>query len=92
MARKKYSSEDIIQLLRQAEILVAKGQSQEQVSKALSVSYQTLCRWKREYGGMRTDQAKRLKELETENNRLKRIVAELELDKLMLKEISKGNF
>jgi transposase len=92
MARKKYTAEHIIQLLRQAEILLSKGQSAEQASKTIGVSYQTFLRWKKEYGGLRTDQAKRLKELETENNRLKRIVADLELDKMMLKELSKGNF
>jgi putative transposase len=88
MARKKYTPENIIQLLRQAEILIGKGTSAEQASKSIGVSYQTFLRWRKEYGGMRTDQAKRLKELENENNRLKKIVAELELDKHMLKERS----
>lgn len=92
MARKKYTPENIIQLLRQAEILIGKGNSAEQASKSIGVSYQTLLRWRKEYGGMRTDQAKRLKELEVENNRLKKIVAELELDKHMLKEVAKGNY
>lgn len=92
MARKKYTPENIIQLLRQAEILIGKGNSAEQASKSIGVSYQTFLRWKKEYGGMRTDQAKRLKELENENIRLKKIVAELELDKHMLKEVAKGNF
>lgn len=92
MARKKYTPENIIQLLRQAEILIGKGNSAEQASKSIGVSYQTFLRWRKEYGGMRTDQAKRLKELENENIRLKKIVAELELDKHMLKEVAKGNF
>lgn len=92
MARKKYSAEDIINLLRQAEVFVSKGQSTEEAAKSIGVAYQTYCRWKKEYGGLRTDQAKRLKELELENTRLKRIVADLELDKLMLKEVAEGNF
>ena len=92
MARKKYTTENIIQLLRQAEILISKGQNAEQAAHAIGVAYQTYLRWRKEYGGLRTDQAKRLKDLELENNRLKRIVAELELDKLMLKEVAKGNF
>lgn len=92
MARKKYKTEDIINLLRQAEIFISKGQTNDEAAKSIGVSYQTFCRWKKEYGGLRTDQAKRLKELELENNRLKRIVADLELDKLMLKEVAEGNF
>lgn len=92
MARKKYSTEDIISLLRQAEVFVSKGQTTEEAAKSIGISYQTYCRWKKEYGGLRSDQAKRLKELEIENSRLKRIVADLELDKLMLKEIAEGNF
>jgi len=92
MAKKKYTTEKIISMLRQAEVLTSKGQTSEDAAKRLGVCYQTFLRWKKEYGGLRTDQAKRLKELELENNRLKKIVADLELDKLMLKEISKGNF
>jgi putative transposase len=92
MPKKRYKTEEIIGLLRQAEILVAKGHSTEEASREIGVTYQTYIRWRKEYGGLRTDQAKRLKELEQENGRLKRIVAELELDKLMLKEVASGNF
>ncbi len=92
MPRKHYKAEEIITLLRQAEIYMSKGQSAELAAKEIGVSYQTFLRWRKEYGGLRTDQAKKMKELELENQRLKKIVAELELDKLMLKEIASGNF
>ncbi len=92
MPRKKYQADEIVQRLRQAEIFMSKGQSSEQAAKQIGVSYQTFLRWRKEYGGLRTDQAKRLKELELENQRLKKIVADLELDKLMLKELASGNF
>ena len=92
MPRKKFSPEDIIQLLRTAEIEQNKGLSQEEVARKIGVSVPSLIRWKREFGGMRLDQAKRLKELELENSRLKRLVANKELDILILKEVNRGNF
>lgn len=92
MARKRYTPEEIIQHLRTAEIEQSKGSSQEEAARKIGVTPVTLSRWKAEFGGMRVDQAKRLKELEQENARLKRIVADQALDNLILKEVSKGNF
>ena len=92
MARKKYSPEDIIQILRTYEIEQSKGLKGEEAAKKVGVAYQTLCRWKKEYSGLRVDQAKRLKDLEQENNRLKKLVADLSIDNQILKEVSKGNF
>lgn len=92
MARKKYTPEEIIQHLRTLEIEQAKGTSLEEASRKIGVSTQTLIRWRSEYGGLRVDQAKRLKELEGENARLKRIVADQAVDIQVLKEVAKGNF
>lgn len=92
MARKKYTAEEIIQHLRTAEIEQSKGSSQEEAARKIGVTATTLIRWKREFGGLRVDQAKRLKDLETENNRLKKLVADLSIDNQILKEVSKGNF
>jgi len=92
MSRKRYSAEQIISKLREAEVLIAKGQSISQAAKALGVTDQTYYRWRKEYGGMRTDQARRLKALERENTRLKKPVADLSLDKQILEEASRGNF
>lgn len=92
MARKKYSPEEIIQHLRTLEIEQSKGSSLEEASKKIGVTVTSLVRWRKEYGGLRIDQAKRLKELEQENNRLKKIVADLSIDNQILKEVSKGNF
>jgi len=92
MARKKYTAEQIITKLREAEIELAKGQTTSQVSKKLGISDQTYYRWRKEYGGLRVDQAKRLKQLEQENARLKKLVADLSLDNSILKEVSSGNF
>jgi len=92
MARKKYSAEQIIAKLREAEIALAKGHKTPQVCKQLGISDQTYYRWRKEYGGLRVDQAKRLKQLEQENSRLKRVVADLTLDNSILKEVSSGNF
>ena len=89
---KRYTSEEIITKLREGDILQSQGMSQTQVCKQLEVAVDTYIRWKKEYGGMRVDQAKRLKDLEKENMRLKRIVADLSLDKAMLEEVNKGNF
>lgn len=92
MARKKYLPEDIIQYLRTFEIEQSKGLKIDEAAKKVGISYQTLCRWKKEFGGLRVDQAKRLKDLEQENNRLKKLVADLSIDNQILKEVSKGNF
>lgn len=92
MARKKFTAEEIIQHLRTAEIEQSKGLSQEDAARKIGVTATTLIRWKREFGGLRVDQAKRLKDLETENGRLKKLVADLSIDNQILKEVSKGNF
>ena len=89
---KKHGVDEVIVKLREAEILMSQGQSQELAAKAIGVSAQTLIRWRKEYGGLRMDQAKRLKELEKENARLKRLLADAELDKAILKEAASGNF
>ena len=89
---KKYTPEQIICKLREAEIAVSEGQTTVLAAKSIGVSYQTYCRWRKEYGGLRTDQAKRLKELEKQNARLKRLLADAELDKAILKEAASGNF
>jgi transposase-like protein len=92
MPRKRYTPEEIIQHLRTAEIEQSKGASQEEAARKIGVTPVTLSRWKTEFGGMRVDQAKRLKELEQENARLKKIVADQAIDNLILKEVAKGNF
>lgn len=92
MPRKKHTPEEIIQILRTIEIEQAKGITQEDAAKKSGITVVTLSRWKKEYGGLRVDQAKRLKELEQENNRLKKLVADLSIDNQILKEVSKGNF
>ena len=92
MARKRYTPEVIIQHLRTAELEQTKGATQEEAARKIGVTPVTLSRWKSEFGGMRVDQAKRLRELEQENARLKKIVADQAIDNLILKEVSKGNF
>ena len=92
MAKKHHTPEQIIHLLRQAEVELATGQAVPQVCRKLGVSEQTYYRWRKEYGGLRVNQAKRLKGLETENARLKRLVADQALDIAILKEASSGNF
>ena len=89
---KRVSPEQIIANLRQVEVELAKGSNVETACKKISVSPQCYYRWRREYGGLEVDQAKRLKELEKENSRLKKLVAEQALDCAMLKEIASGNF
>jgi putative transposase len=89
---KKHSAEEIIGKLREAEVLLSQGSTQEQTARSIGVTYQTYCRWRKECGGMKVDQAKRLKELEKENARLKRLLADAELDKAILKEVASGNF
>jgi transposase-like protein len=92
MARKRHSAEQIINKLRQAEVLLSQGARVPEVSRQLGVTVQTYYRWRKEFGGLKTDQAKKLKELERENARLKRVVADLALDKAMLQEVASGNF
>ena len=92
MARKRYTAEQIIGKLREAEGGLASGKRVAEVVRELGVTEQTYYRWRREYGGMKVSQARRLKELERENGRLKRAVADLTLDKLILEEAAKGNF
>lgn len=92
MARKHYTAEQIIKKLREAEVLVNQGKRVEEVCRKLGVSDVTYYRWRKEYGGMQVEQAKRLKDLEKENSRLKKLVADLSLDKAILKEASRGNY
>lgn len=92
MPTKRHTPEEIIAKLREAEVHLSQGQTIPQVCKKLGVSEQTYYKWRKEYGGVRTDQAKRLKELERENVRLKKLLAEAELDKAILKEAASGNF
>ena len=92
MARKRYTAEQIIGHLRQAEIRISEGKTIAEAARELGVSEQTYYRWRKEYGGMEVDQVRRLKELEQENARLKRLVADQALDNLILKEVSRGNF
>ena len=91
MARKSYTPEQILNKLREAEVLLNQGATLAVVWKKIGVSDCTYYRWRREYGGMRIEQAKRLKELEQENSRLKRVVADLALDNAILKEAARGN-
>ena len=92
MARKRFSAEEIIQKLREAEVPLSQGNTIPEACRKIGVTDQTYYRWRKEYGGVRTDQAKRLKELERENARLKKLVAEAELDKAILREAAAGNF
>jgi putative transposase len=92
MVKKGYTPEQIINKLREAEILLSQGETIATVSKKIGVSPYTYYRWRKEYGGMRVEQARRLKELEQENSRLKKLVADLSLDNAILKEASRGNF
>jgi len=88
----KHSAEQIVRKLRTAEVELAKGLSIKAVCKKLGITDQTYYRWRKEYGGMQVDQARRLKELERENARLKRLLADAEIDKAILKEAAEGNF
>ena len=92
MVRKGYTPEQIINKLREAEVLLSQGDTAGEVSRKIGVTEQTYYRWRREYGGMRVEQAKRLKELDKENSRLKKLVADLSLDISILKEAVRGNF
>ena len=92
MPKKRYNAEEIIHKLREADVLLAQDKTVTETWKQLGVSEQTYYRWRKEYGGMKVDQAKRLKELEAENARLKRAVADLTVDKLILKEVAEGKY
>jgi len=92
MPKKGYNPEQIINKLREAEVLISQGTAIAVVAKKIGVTEQTYYRWRKEYGGMRIEQARRLKELEQENSRLKKLVADLSLDNAILKEASRGNF
>jgi transposase-like protein len=92
MAGKREKPEDIVLKLRQVEVLQGQGRSVSEAVRQIGVTVQTYYRWRKDYGGMSRDQLKRLKELETENTRLKRVVADLSLDKLILSEAARGNF
>ena len=92
MARKRHTAEEIVAKLRQVDVLMAQGRPVADAVRTLGVTEVTYYRWRNEYGGLRGDQVKRLKELETENGRLRRAVSDLTLDKLILAEAAKGNF
>ena len=92
MGKRGYQPEQIIAKLREAEILLINGQSVQAAVRQIGVTEQTYYRWRKEYGGMKVDQARRLKEVEKENARLRKLVADLSLDNAILKEVSKGNF
>jgi transposase-like protein len=92
MPRKRYTAEQIIRYLRQAEVLSSQNKSVSEICREIGVTENTYYRWRKVYGGMGVDQARKLKELERENSRLKRAVADLTLDNLILKEASEGNF
>ena len=92
MSKKKYRPEEIIRILREAEVMISQGVVTKQACRQLGITDQTFYRWRKEYGGLRIEQVKRLKDLEMENARLKRLVADLSLDNQILKEVSRGNF
>ena len=92
MARKREKPEDIVSKLRQVEVLQGQGLSIADAARQISVTQQTYYRWRKQYGGMSRDQLRRLKDLETENQRLRRVVSDLTLDKLILTEAARGNF
>ncbi len=92
MNKKGYTPEQIIRKLREAEVLLSKGEKVERVVRKLGISDVTYYRWRKEYGGMQVEQARRLKDLEHENSRLKKLVADLSLDNTILREVSRGNF
>ncbi len=92
MAMKKHKPEQIVSLLRQIEVGIANGKTTPQACREVEITEQTYYRWRKEYGGLKLDQAKRLKDLEKENTKLKRLVAELSLEKQILKDVAEGNF
>ena len=92
MARKRHTAEEIVTKLRQVDVLTAQGRPVADAIRSIGVTEVTYYRWRNEYGGLKGDQVKRLKELETENSRLRRAVSDLTLDKVILAEAAKGNF
>jgi len=92
MGKQRHTAEQIISKLREAEVLQASGKSMEEVMRQLGVSDATYYKWRKEYGGLRVDQAKRLKELEVENSRLRKVVSDLSIDNAILKEAARGNW
>jgi len=92
MGRQRHTAEEIVGKLREAEVLLSKGMSMEEVLRQLGVSDATFYKWRKEYGGLRVDQAKRLKELEQENGRLRKVIADLTIDNSILKEAARGNW
>jgi putative transposase len=92
MPRKNYKPEEIVAKLRQVDVLTSQGQSVAEAIRSIRVSEVTYYRWRQEFGGLKSDQVKRLKDLETENTRLRRAVSDLTLDKLILQEAARGNY
>ena len=92
MPNQRYKPEQIVTMLRQIEVSIANGKTTPQACKEAAITVQTFYRWRKEYGGLKLDQAKRLKDLEKENSKLKRLVAELSLEKQILKDVAEGNF
>jgi transposase-like protein len=92
MSTRRYKPEQIVNLLRKIEVEPANGKTTPQAAREVGITEQTYYRWRREFGGLKMDQAKRLKELEKENSRLKRLVAELSLEKQVLREVAQGNY
>jgi putative transposase len=92
MSRKRFTPEQIIGILREADVKLSQGKNVGQICREMGITGQSYYRWRKEYGGMKTAQVKRLKDLERENGRLKKAVADLTLDKLILKEALEGNF
>jgi putative transposase len=92
MSRKRHKPEEIVTKLRQVDVLVSQGQSVADAIRQIGVTEVTYYRWRQEFGGLKSDQVKRLKELETENTRLRRAISDLTLDKLILQEAARGNF
>ena len=92
MSRKRARPEEIVAKLRQADVLIAQGQGVVEVIRTLGVSEVTYYRWRKEYGGLKSDQVRRMKEMEVENQRLRKAIADLTLDKLILQEAARGNF
>jgi transposase-like protein len=92
MAKQRYTTEEIIHKLREADVLIGQGKSIVEATKHIGITDKTYFRWRRTHGGLRVDQAKRLRELEAENARLKKAVAELTVDKIILKEVAEGKF
>jgi putative transposase len=92
MARRRYKSEEIVAKLRQVDVLVSQGTSMADAIRQIGVSEVSFYRWRQEFGGLKIEQVKRLKDLELENSRLRKVVSDLTLDKLILTEAAKGNF